>query len=237
MRNSTTVVNTSNAQTLSNQGNQQQFSFNTGDATTPVAKLFNGFLERDKLGEFRFETQTGMTGITMTLNRYSANDTAIGGWKTPKLSYDDFQDAGWNLGLVGVTISIEYFDEYSRDKYAPTWSANAWGINDPSTISMENFDTGFTEGTRPTKDSPRNCGTDGTTGGQVFNEDLSSQINGSNRGFVVSQNYIEGSLRGYQNGQRISNADIIETGSSTFSLSYILSIGEVLYIDYLIPTT
>jgi len=222
----------SSVQTLSYQGEQQQFSFNEEDAKTPVYHLFNGLEQRTQLGSFKMKFSLN-TGLTMVQNEYTPDNTAIGGYSGTLYAIEDFQSADYyippyNAITVGLTLSFEGFEEFSKD-----YSDNsAWGVAEPYQISFENFSTGFTEGARPETDKPSNCGGI-ESGDQVFGENLTSQVNGSNVNFVVSTSFVSGSLRVYRNGQRMTDTQITETGRSTFSTSDLLSSGEVLYIDYL----
>lgn len=225
----------STVQPLSHQGQQQQFSFNQDPAKTPVYQLFNGQNTRNTIGTFKMKFSLN-TGLTMVQNDYTPDDTAIGGYSGTLYAIEDFQSDDYYIPsydatttLVGTTLSIEDFEEFSKDYSV----SSAWGIADAYQVSFENFSTGFTEGVRPETDKPSNCGGGIESGDQVFGENLTSQVNGSNVNFVVSTSFVSGSLRVYRNGQRMSDTQITETGRSTFSTSDLLSSGEVLYIDYL----
>ena len=190
-------------------------------------------LGRDVLGRFAFRLSSPSAGLTMQDADYSPNDTAMGGFTTEMLAIEDFANDDWYLGSVATSISFEDFEEFSKDYSDPA----AWGIADAYEVAYENFSTGFAEGIRPETDKPSNCGTAGEAGSEIYNEDLTSQVNGANRSFSTAKNFTKGTLRAYRNGQRMADNEITETGSSTFSTTDLLSNGEVLYIDYRISSS
>lgn len=235
LRNSLSVQNVSKQQ-LSYEGNQQQFTFNQNEARKPVYNLMNGFDERTELGRFSFTTSTSV-GITITGNSYTPDDTAIGGFRSDEgytlVSLEDFQEDDWYLGTLekSIVVSEESFEEYSK-----LWiDVNAWGGPEPTLIAVESFSEGWDNGSRPSLDEPSNCG-GGAGSEDVFDEDLSAQIDGSNTVFDTSQNYVSGKLRVFRNGQRLGSDDVTEVSSSRFSLSFAPSVGEVLSCDYTPPT-
>ena len=231
LRNSLSIQST-NRQPLSYQGNQQQFTFNQEEAKKPVYNLMNGVDDRTQLGRFSFTSSTA--GITITGNSYTPDNTAIGGYRTDEgytlVCLEDFQAGDWYLGTVEAStiVSEENFEEYSK-----LWAdVDAWGGPDPELIAVETFSDGWDNGSRPSLDEPLNCGSGGESGNEVYDEDLTSQIDGSRTAFDISGNYATGKLRVFRNGQRLTSDEVTEVSSSRFSLSFAPSIGEVLSCDY-----
>ncbi len=215
---------------LSYQGNQQQVSFNTGDSTTAVYRLFIGQETRTQIGRFGYTVGTGTTlDLTVTTASYTPDNSAIGGFTGTILSLEDWQDSNFYL-QAGATLSIEEFEEFT---FQPA-DLNTWGYPAPDVdpAAIENFSTGWPNGSRSPLDRPLNCGSGGSADGSIFSENLSSQIDGSTTSFTTSQLYDAGSLRVYRNGQRQGTDQITETGSSTFSSTFTASLGEVIIVDY-----
>ena len=64
-------------------------------------------------------------------------------------------------------------------------------------------------------------------------DDLSNQADGSNQSFSTSSTYKTGSLAVYWNGIRQqTGVTITETGSGTFSTSFVAAAGDYIFADY-----
>lgn len=72
--------------------------------------------------------------------------------------------------------------------------------------------------------------TTGTT--DMEQENLTSQINGSNDTFTVSVNFVSDSLRVYYNGIRQTNDFFSITSNNQFQLTFTPITGDKLEIDY-----
>lgn len=205
---------------LSYQGNQQQVSFNTDDAQTPVYKLFIGQDERTLIGAFAFTVTTsgGSDSFNTVSNVYTPDNSALGGYTGTLLSLEDWEDAAFGVA-TGTDVATE---DYEDPEYE---------VAGDDQVSIETFSKGFSQGSRDPLDRPLDCGSSGGAGG-TFGEDISAQINGSNQAFSTSVLYVANSLRVFRNGQRQGPTEITETGSSTFSTTFVASVGEVLIIDY-----
>ena len=218
-------------QALSYQGNAQQVSFNQGDSFTAVKSLMNGIDERINLGFFSFQDNTGP--VTVTSSTATPNESALGGYSEELLSIEDFMGFNWYVS-AGTTIAIEDFEEL----YQENDLLNKWMTPKPFLVSFETFSTGFSQGSRPSDDKPINCGTGSGSGGDtVFDENVTSQITGSNTDFTTSQVYVSGTLRVYWNGQRQGSNEILELSSSTFRTTFVASTDDVLFIDYIPQNT
>lgn len=70
-------------------------------------------------------------------------------------------------------------------------------------------------------------------GANMERENVSSQADGSNQSFSTAANYKSGSLAVYWNGIRQqTGVTITETGSGTFSTSFVASSGDYIFVDY-----
>lgn len=73
-------------------------------------------------------------------------------------------------------------------------------------------------------------------GQNVFNEELTSQIDGITDTFTTANNYISGTLRVYVNGARRSpgiGKDFVEVSANTFQLNFIPTSEQTIIIDYI----
>lgn len=106
------------------------------------------------------------------------------------------------------------------------WITN--GFADP-TISAANAPSPASDYTDPVVVSREPS----VVSGKLIKEDVSSQANGSNQNFTVSQNYESNSLRVYWNGQRqIQNNGFSETGANTFQTTFTVSSSGAIAIEY-----
>lgn len=64
-------------------------------------------------------------------------------------------------------------------------------------------------------------------------ENLTSQINGSNNSFTVNVNFISSSLRVYYNGVRQTNDFFSITSDNQFQTTFTPSTGDKLEVDYI----
>lgn len=63
---------------------------------------------------------------------------------------------------------------------------------------------------------------------------LTSQINGERTGFIISENYVSGSLRVYYNGIRqVAGETFSETNATSFNLNFTPQVGDFLEVDYI----
>ena len=163
-------------------------------------------------------TSGGSDSFNTVSNVYTPDNSALGGYTGTLLSLEDWEDAAFGVA-TGTDVATE---DYEDPEYE---------VAGDDQVSIETFSKGFSQGSRDPLDRPLDCASSGGAGG-TFGEDISAQINGSNQAFSTSVLYVANSLRVFRNGQRQGPTEITETGSSTFSTTFVASVGEVLIIDY-----
>ena len=167
-------------------------------------------------------TTTGITTSTFSINRN--NNSA--GWATDNLLFQENFDVGgrdgWFRVSAAATLMVEDFGNAKSDEGSGQWDFGP----DTKVGRSEAFNDGWPYVAPPSGGSTGDGDSD-------FNESLSSQCDGINQVFTLSNQYVSGTLRVYWNGQRQTTGDtIIEATASTFSTTFVPSSTDELMADY-----
>ena len=164
------------------------------------------------------------TTSSFTTQRFITNSVGSGWFSSGFKGTEHFEELGveeWGLGESKAYTQINLGTQETFRGFENWFIGKSYQLG-----SDETFGNSWPEGITPTKP----CSSSG--GSELKFENLSTQCNGSNQDFTISEAYKSGSLRVYWNGQRQSAETITETGSTTFQTLFTPSATDVLVIDY-----
>lgn len=172
-----------------------------------------------RISKLSYNSSTS-TGTTMSTELFTDSNTGSGFMKLGSLGTETFEDEGYDSWCVGAGTSLFTMNIDDDIGYNGFAAGTAYAYGD-----IEEFDDGWTEGASPYSRKQDNS---------EYQEDLSSQTNGSRTTFSTEYNFMEGSLRVYWNGQAqiegntFTVSDNLKSFTTTFTPSTVDAL-EVVY--------
>ena len=189
----------------------QIFDITLRNGSQNVTQSLYSYINEVEFAQIQFTSAGGIKSYDL-----QTNDLKDGWYIANSIGESTFENTGFDNWAVGITheISRLYLGDYGVD---------TWTLNKAYNYTAEKTWEDFPEGISPTPSG----------GGCDLFEDLTSQVNGSNTTFTVSQEFVSDCIKVFYNGQRIrSGSEYNVINGTQFTTTFVPTSTSTIFVDY-----